>query len=164
MVTDTKYCPGCDTTQSLASFHKNKARKDGVQSLCKPCFKAAQQKYIDNNKEAQLTSLRRWRESNAGYFKSYRAANLHRAASRQRVRYAKKKQAMPPWLSETQLGEIANFYWLANDLGKVSGEVYHVDHIVPLQGENVCGLHVPWNLQILPADLNISKHNKLIGP
>ena len=51
-------------------------------------------------------------------------------------------------------------YWLASDLFKVTGEEYHVDHIVPLVGVDVCGLHVPWNLQVLPSDLNLKKGNK----
>lgn len=70
-----------------------------------------------------------------------------RAASKRRVA---KLNAMPAWLSGLQLADIAKVYAECAKLS-ASGIQHHVDHIVPLQGKLVCGLHVPWNLQILTA-------------
>jgi hypothetical protein len=70
------------------------------------------------------------------------------------------KQATPSWLNELQKAAIDQMHWLARDLEITSGYTYQVDHIVPLRGKDVCGLHVPWNLQILPSDINLSKGNR----
>lgn len=67
---------------------------------------------------------------------------------------ANKLRATPKWLTKKQLNDITEIYQKC-PIG------YHVDHIVPLQGTNICGLHVPWNLQYLPAKENMSKGNKL---
>jgi len=75
---------------------------------------------------------------------------------------AAKLQATPPWITKEQKKEIQGFYILAKELQWLSEEPLQVDHIIPLQGENVSGLHVPWNLQILPRPLNASKNNKLV--
>jgi hypothetical protein len=74
-------------------------------------------------------------------------------------RRAAKLQRTPLWLTPEHHKQIGQFYWEAADVSKLVGEFYHVDHIVPLQGKTVSGLHVPWNLQILHAKENLSKGN-----
>jgi len=64
-------------------------------------------------------------------------------------------------LTEQHKNEIAEVYAQAVEQEKRTGVKHHVDHIVPLQGENVCGLHVPWNLQVLTATQNRSKGNRI---
>jgi hypothetical protein len=59
------------------------------------------------------------------------------------------------WPGDLERMEI--IYKRSRDLTKSTGVVYTVDHIVPLQGEGVCGLHVSWNLQILTRKANSSK-------
>lgn len=62
-------------------------------------------------------------------------------------------QATPHWLTDIHVERIRRTY-----ADRPPG--YHVDHIVPLKSPLVCGLHVPWNLQYLPAGVNMSKSNR----
>jgi 5-methylcytosine-specific restriction endonuclease McrA len=48
-------------------------------------------------------------------------------------------------------------------MSQTTGERYVVDHIIPLQGEAVCGLHVPWNLRVITQEENLAKSNKLVA-
>ena len=66
----------------------------------------------------------------------------------------------PKWLTKEERKQIQDFYLRAKLLEKQTGIKHHVDHIIPLQGRKVSGLHVPWNLQILTQDENLKKHNK----
>lgn len=61
------------------------------------------------------------------------------------------KQATPPWLTPEHWQQMNAIYDEAREKGM------HVDHIVPLRGRIVCGLHVPWNLRILPPEENMSR-------
>ena len=73
------------------------------------------------------------------------------------------RKATPPWLTEAHKFAIQKIYELRDLLFKETGIEHHVDHIVPLKGKNVCGLHVPWNLQVIPATENLQKGNALLG-
>jgi hypothetical protein len=74
-------------------------------------------------------------------------------------RRSAKLQRTPSWLTEFDHLKMKCYYQVASMRSKESGQNWHVDHIIPLQGENVCGLHVPNNLQIIPAIENMRKNN-----
>ena len=91
------------------------------------------------------------------YLKEHKAQIL----ARNRTRELSKLQRTPPWLTKAQHEEMADIYKQAKELEAIFfNRKFHVDHIVPLQGKDVCGLHVPWNLQILTAEENLAKSNK----
>ena len=88
---------------------------------------------------------------------SWRANNKHKQAV-----YSSKKRSeillrTPKWLDADAFAKMEEYYYTANMLGMHTGVAYQVDHIVPLNGKNVSGLHVPWNLQILTAEENNRK-------
>lgn len=62
------------------------------------------------------------------------------------------------WPNDLEKMELV--YKKARALSRLYADKYSVDHIVPLQGDGVCGLHVSWNLQVLKLSVNISKGNK----
>lgn len=71
------------------------------------------------------------------------------------------KQRVPSWLTDDHWREINVLYLTARKKTEETGIVHHVDHIFPLRGKTVNGLHVPWNLQVLTRDENLRKTNHL---
>jgi hypothetical protein len=82
------------------------------------------------------------------------AANARKAKHR-----AAKKNATPIWLTKEHNQQIKNIYQRASELTEQTGESHHVDHIIPLTHDLVCGLHVPWNLRPTLGSENSSKCN-----
>ena len=89
--------------------------------------------------------------------KKYRSKNPAKGNARAAKRRAYKLQATPTWLTQDHLNTIFEFYLMAKELENVFPWKQEVDHIEPLQGKDICGLHVPWNLQIIPMVNNRSK-------
>lgn len=161
-----KVCTKCKVEKPLDAFHKNKSAKDGLTFNCKECArKKARLHYAKRNPQERLEIKRAWQETNREHVNSYNASwrkrNPEGHAAQQAERRARKNQATPPWLTKEQRQACVEMYRLAKKFKSAFGKTYHVDHIVPLKGENVCGLHVPWNLQLLESSLNLGKSNNL---
>jgi len=109
--------------------------------------------YRKRNKEEIAAKMARWQRENKDL--------VNAATSKRR---AAKTKATPAWVTSQDFKNISAVYTMAARLTSCLGVEHHVDHIVPLRGDVVCGLHVPWNLAVIPAKLNISKGNKLSIP
>lgn len=118
-------------------------------------------KYWDNpeNDEKRKEAYRRRISNDPDFFKRYYEMNKDRYMEHNARRRSLQKNSSLN-LSEEQIQQMRDTYWLARDLTTITGEPYEVDHIIPLRGKDICGLHVPWNLQVLPMDLNRSKNNR----
>lgn len=169
----SKICKGCKELKTMDEFYFNKT-KNRYFSECKVCNKRRASLWNTKNKERYLLNTENHRKANpelyrqykikeyeknkesyANYQKVYRSSK-HGKTTRlalSRVRELAKIHATPKWLSKKQKEEMKLFY--AN-----CPEGFHVDHIVPIKGKNVRGLHVPWNLQYLTASENLKKRNK----
>jgi hypothetical protein len=100
---------------------------------------SAQQRYGQRHKERLGAHRAQWKRDNWDSYKAYLAARKSRV-----------KQATPPW---ADLKCIEAFY-------RACPKGHHVDHIIPLNGRNVSGLHTMKNLRYLPAGENLKKSNK----
>jgi hypothetical protein len=78
-------------------------------------------------------------------------------------RDAAKLHATPEWLTKDHWEEIRSIYLKARELTVKTNEPHHVDHIVPLLGKTVRGLHVPWNLQVMKGIENMRKNNRMVA-
>jgi hypothetical protein len=103
------------------------------------------QKALDNNKHR---------------VKKFADKNPSKIVAKAMKRRAAKLKRTPPWLTEEHFEQMENVYFHAKIVEDFTGEKQHVDHIEPLQGKDRCGLHVPWNLQVLPALENMKKGNR----
>ena len=95
------------------------------------------------------------------YRNNWKRNNLLKIRADTKARRRKHRQATPPWLSKKHRTEIRQIYQIAMTMTKITGVQYVVDHIDPLRSEVLCGLHVPWNLQVITQAENLTKSNKV---
>jgi 5-methylcytosine-specific restriction endonuclease McrA len=127
--------------------------------------KKAKKGYYERNKDAVVAAAQaRPDEAKNAYKKKYKEANPDLYRELVSLRRRRFRDATPKWLSPEQRMEIRLKYRLAIELSRATGVRHAVDHEVPIQGEEVCGLHVPWNLRVITQDENLKKSNKLVDP
>lgn len=170
-----KQCGSCKQVKKSTDFYKDKHKKSGLTSQCKNCIRL----YKEANKENIRAYVKEYEEKNAKeiakrkqsyYFKNkevinkrnsdYRKLNRAKSNTLTRKYQSDKIKRTPAWLTPHDHKVIESKYAMAAWLSGVVGIDYHVDHIIPLRGKNVSGLHVPDNLRIIPAKDNLEKGNK----
>lgn len=156
-----KSCPKCKTEKPKSDFNKCKASKDGLRYWCRSCDHVATNKWLKENRDAHNMRQKDWalknKDKKIARSREYAKTNRHIENARTARRKASKIAATPAW---SNLADISDFYAAAIAFRMYTGQEYHVDHIVPLQGKTVCGLHVPANLQILASSENLSKQHR----
>lgn len=152
-----------------AERHKEKHPDAGRERVRKSYAKhrearlAADKARREGNKEMYLqrerASYAKHKAARAARFKKWAADNKERIAAYAAERRAARRNSTPVWLSDKQYDQILDWYKSAEIMEQLTGYKWHVDHIVPLRGRTVSGLHVPWNMQVLPATENLKKSN-----
>jgi energy-converting hydrogenase Eha subunit A len=169
-----KVCFRCKGDKPPSEFYKRAASKDGLQDECKECARGRNRhgeagvgrkpRYWPTEEEKRAKAAA-WRASNRDrirakqtqYFAENKALFQHHRLQRK----ARKLQASPKWADKRAIAQIYKTAYKASAALRME---FHVDHIVPLKARTACGLHVEHNLQIVFADYNREKHNRLDFP
>lgn len=123
---------------------------------------AAKQRYYEANKDAvKARAMARPTEDKQRYREKWASENVVYIRALTKARRRKHRLATPKWLKRSDMLAIRHLYQIAITMSKTTGQAYVVDHIIPLQHEYVCGLHVPWNLRVITREDNLTKSNKL---
>lgn len=172
----THYFTGEPCSRGHVALRKTKG-------ACVECMK--EDWVVDNEKRKGKPKSEASKEAGKRYYSKNRALVIARAAHRpaeekRRAKYEYKernvdvvrastsmrkrrhREATPSWLRLEERLQMRELYVQARKLSQISGVRYVVDHIVPLRGEAVCGLHVPWNLRVITQEENLAKSNKLV--
>lgn len=151
--------------EALRAYDKERYRKNPKRTYSsEEQRKAAKRRHYERHKEEILnkqTVYRKIRQDKLKeYFKNYRQNNRSMIVADRAKRRIAQNRRVPKWMDEEHLFLIKEAYNLAQVRNQVFGFEWHVDHIIPLQGKLVSGLHVIDNLQVIPANQNLKKSNQ----
>ena len=172
-----KKCSKCGEEKDESEFYNLSKPRHGLMSGCKVCFRS--QVAVNRPTEKSKETARQWRiknaervnESNTRARKKYIINNKSKVLESRKLHYKTHKQdyrdksrfredrikrSTPLWADK----KLINIVYLdARNLTEATGIKHHVDHILPLNGATVSGLHVHYNMQILTEVENLKKAN-----
>ena len=166
------FCVNCKTCMKKSLKEWNEANPEKK--------KARKSRYHEKNKAFVNNKSKLWRESNPKKFAEvvlkchklnpesvlkakikWQKNNPHKGAAAASKRRASKLKSIPQWIDlEFETFVIDEAYKISSMRSKLTGIKHHVDHIVPLQSDYVCGLHYSANLRVITASENQSKNNR----
>ena len=150
--------PDVKRAKNMEAYWKRKEKNPDLWKVVyannKEKFSISSKAYYQANREQRIRTSVEWARNNKG------KANANKKAYK-----ASKQRACPKWVrtDEDLMWMMQEAYDLAAMRTEIFGFQWHVDHKVPLRGKSVSGLHVPWNLQVLPGSENCSKSNSFDG-
>jgi hypothetical protein len=148
------YCKPC-----LVEYSRNRYEQK------KDLLKEQQRIYVSQNKQKILSKNYEWKYRNLdaarNATKNWKKKNAAKVNAQCKERRLRVKNSIPCWVEEEELWMIEQAYDLAQIRSLLFGIKFHVDHIIPIKGKNVCGLHAPNNLQVIPAIENYRKGNRI---
>jgi hypothetical protein len=174
---EPRICQGCGANAAHSAF-PSRGRQ------CKVCVAAYNKIYRANNGLRISASKKQWAVCNADYKaeqdrkyaqlhpdkratarSKWDAANPGKSSAAKKLNATARKKRAPAWLTDDDKWMLDQAYELAALRSKMFGFAWHVDHIIPLSGRKVSGLHVPTNLQVIPGIENAKKYNRYeVGP
>lgn len=172
-----KKCSKCKKTKDFKDFYKDRTKKYGYSYICKKCSNKKQNEYCKKPhvKEKRNKLMRDKRNQDDNYRKKINKQNnvyqrktmdnpinrAKRTASSILCILRKTGQA-PNWLSKKHIKDIEKLYVIAKLKSIKENISYEVDHIIPIKGKDIMGLHVLWNLRIITKEENKKKFNKIV--
>jgi hypothetical protein len=151
--TDKRYSEKNRDKRNAYAKQYRKDNPEKVQEQNKAWAKANPEKIRAYGQKA----VKAWLERNPDYQSNFYKANKERYIAASARRRAAQDSATPSWLTAIDKAMIQEMYDVSEARYIQTGIKHHVDHIVPINGKGVAGMHVPWNLQVITAHENLSK-------
>jgi len=154
-----KTCNSCQVIKSTDEFYSRQGKTKRVFAhICKSCHKAKVDTWRKANPQKYRKYVDKWKKANLEKVKQYSKDYWDRNPDKLKAKWAT-HQVNRKYGKRFQLNKEQRA--LLNDIYANCPPGYEVDHIIPLRGKTVSGLHAPWNLQYLTAEENRRKSNKV---